>query len=268
MLYNAKNGSIPLDGTTMDYIRFGAGPRVLIMLPGLGDGLRSMKGTALPMAVMYRAFAKDFTVYAFSRKTVLPENCTTRDMARDLKNAMDALGIGKADLFGVSMGGMISQHFAADYPERVGKLILAVTSSQPNPTLTESVTEWMQQAKDGDHTALMESNLRLIYSEEYYRKNKWLVPILGRLTKPRSYARFLVQGHACMTHDAYDRLPFIQAETLVIGGEQDHTLGSQPSRDIATKIPGAKLKMYPQWGHGTYEEAPDFNQIILNFLDS
>ena len=89
MLYNAKNGTLKIGGTTMDYIRFGTGERILVMLPGLGDGLRSMKGTALPMAFMYREFAKDFTVYAFSRKNVLPEGYTTRDMARDLQDAKE-----------------------------------------------------------------------------------------------------------------------------------------------------------------------------------
>ena len=74
MLYNAKNGTLRIGGTTIDYIRFGTGERILVMLPGLGDGLRSMKGTALPMAFMYREFAKDFTVYAFSRKMRCPRD--------------------------------------------------------------------------------------------------------------------------------------------------------------------------------------------------
>ena len=110
MLYNAKNGTLYMDGTTMDFIRFGSGDKILVMLPGLGDGLRSMKGTALPMALMYREFTKDFTVYAFSRKNSLPEGYTTRDMARDQAQAMEQLGIAQADIFGVSMGGMIAQH--------------------------------------------------------------------------------------------------------------------------------------------------------------
>ena len=114
MLYNAKNGTLRIDGTTMEYICFGTGKRILVMLPGLGDGLRSMKGTALPMAVMYREFSKDYTVYAFSRKNVLPDGYTTRDMARDQAEAMHQLGIQKADIFGVSMGGMIAQHLAID----------------------------------------------------------------------------------------------------------------------------------------------------------
>lgn len=266
MPYNAKNGTLKIGGTEMDYIRFGAGERILVMLPGLGDGLRSVKGTALPMAMMYRVFAGDFTVYAFSRKNVLPGGYTTRDMARDQAEAMERLGIGKADIFGVSMGGMIAQHLAADYPEKVNKLILTVTSARPNPILTESIGEWVSCARRGDHTAFMDSNVRRIYSEAYYRRNKWLVPIMGKLTKPKSYDRFFVQADACLTHDAYERLCRIQAQTLVIGGEKDKALGGDASREIAAGIPGAELRMYGQWGHGLYEEARDFNQLIRSYL--
>ena len=266
MLYNAKNGTLKIGGTEMDYIRFGTGERILVMLPGLGDGLRSVKGTALPMAMMYRVLAGDFTVYAFSRKNVLPGGYTTRDMARDQAEAMEQLGIGKADIFGVSMGGMIAQHLAADYPEKVNKLILTVTSARPNPILTESIGEWVSCARRGDHTAFMDSNVRRIYSEAYYRRNKWLVPIMGKLTKPKSYDRFFVQADACLTHDAYERLCRIQAPTLVIGGEKDNALGGDASREIAAGIPGAELRMYGQWGHGLYEEARDFNQLIRSYL--
>ena len=266
MPYNAKNGTLKIGGTEMDYIRFGTGERILVMLPGLGDGLRSVKGTALPMAMMYRVFAGDFTVYAFSRKNVLPGGYTTRDMARDQAEAMEQLGIGKADIFGVSMGGMIAQHLAADDPEKVNKLILTVTSARPNPILTESIGEWVSCARRGDHTAFMDSNVRRIYSEAYYRRNKWLVPIMGKLTKPKSYDRFFVQADACLTHDAYERLCRIQAPTLVIGGEKDNTLGGDASREIAAGIPGAELRMYGQWGHGLYEEARDFNQLVRSYL--
>ena len=266
MLHNAKNGTLKIGGTTMDYIRFGTGERILVMLPGLGDGLRSMKGTALPMAFMYREFARDFTVYAFSRKNALPEGYTTHDMARDQAEAMEQLGIQKADIFGVSMGGMIAQYLAIDYPERVNKLILTVTSARPNPILTESIEEWVSCAMRDDHTALMDSNVRRIYSDGYYRKNKWMVPIMGKLTKPKSYDRFYVQAGACLTHDAYESLNQIKTPTLVIGGEKDLSLGGDASKEIAEKIPSAELRMYEQWGHGLYEEAKDFNQAVLCFL--
>lgn len=266
MFYHAKNGTLKIDNTPMEYIRFGSGSRTLVMLPGLGDSLRSMKGAAFPMALMYRMFAKDFTVYAFGRKTILPRGYTTRDMAKDQAEAMEQLGIPKADILGVSMGGMIAQHFAIDYPEKVNKLILTVTASKPNPILTESVEEWVSLAKKGNHAAFMDSNLRRIYSQDYYRKNKWMVPVLGKLTKPKAYDRFFVQADACLSHNAYDRLPEIQAMTLVVGGEQDLSLGGDASREIAAKIPNARLQMYPQWGHGLYEEEKNYNQTILDYL--
>lgn len=266
MLFNTHNGVLNLSEDTMQYIRFGRGKRILIMLPGLGDGLTTVKGTALPMAVMYRMFSADFTVYMFSRRDHLPEGYTTRDMARDLKDAMDALNINTADVMGVSMGGMIAQHFAADYPDRVGKLILAVTCAQPNPDLTESVGEWIGLAKRGDHTAFMDSNLRRMYSEAYCRKNRRMIPLIGRLTRPKSYDRFFIQANACLAHNAAERLAEIAAPTLVVGGEQDRALGAEASREIAGALPDAILKMYPEWGHALYEEAKDFNSVVLDFL--
>ena len=262
MFLQAKNGV----AAGADYIRFGTGEKNLIMLPGLGDGLRTTKGTAIPMALYYRSLTKDYTVYMFSRKAQLPEGSTTRDMARDLKDAMEELGIEKASLVGVSMGGMIAQHFAADYPELVGKLVLVVTCARENPILLESLEEWVGCARRNDHSALMDSNVRRIYSDDYYRRNRWMVPVLGKLTKPKSYDRFFIQAQACRTHNAWDALPDILAPTLVIGGAQDHSLGGEASRELASRIPGAILKMYPQWGHGLYEEAKDFLPTVLEFL--
>ena len=259
MIRNGKVGN-------MDYICFGRGEKVLIMLPGLGDGLTTVKGTALPMALMYRIFSKDYTVYMFSRKNDLPAGYTTRDMARDQAEVMEQLGIAQADIMGVSMGGMIAQHLAIDFPEKVGKLVLVVTAASVNSLLTESVQEWVEFAKKGDAAGFMDSNLRRIYSADYYQKNKWMAPIMGNLTKPKSYDRFFVQAEACLSHDAYENLQRITAQTLVIGGEQDLALGGEASREIAKKIPGAELSMYEQWGHGLYEEAKDFNQRVLDFL--
>jgi pimeloyl-ACP methyl ester carboxylesterase len=90
---------------------------------------------------------------------------------------------------------------------------------------------------------------------------------MGRLTKPKSYDRFFLQAQAVRTHDAWDRLPRITAPTLVMGGEQDNCLGPEASRELAARIPGAELKMYEQWGHGLYEEAEDFQETVLAFLN-
>ena len=266
MFYKAKNGALKLKNGEMDYIRFGTGSRVLVMLPGLGESLRSVKGTAIPMAVLYRIFARDFTVYMFSRKSPLAPGATTRDMAGDQAEAMAVLGIEKADVFGVSMGGMIAQWLAIDFQELVERLVLTVTSSEPNAVLQESIEEWIALAREGKPTEFMRSNLRRMYSEDYCRKNMWMAPILGRITKPRSYDRFYIQADACLTHNAAKELHRIKAKTLVIGGEQDMALGGEASHRLAAAIAAAELKMYPQWGHGLYEEEKTFNRTVLEFL--
>ena len=108
-MLNAKNGRLALPFGEMDYIRFGAGRRPLVMIPGVGDGLRTVKGMALPFALMYRALARDFTVYVFSRRVQLAAGMTKRDMAEDLNAAMDELGLNSAAVVGVSQGGKIGR---------------------------------------------------------------------------------------------------------------------------------------------------------------
>ena len=88
----------------MDYISFGYGTENLIIIPGLGDGLQTVKGLAVPFAMMYRIFAKDYKVYVFSRKRILEPGYSIKDMAEELKIAMEELQINKAHILGVSPG--------------------------------------------------------------------------------------------------------------------------------------------------------------------
>lgn len=267
MLFHAKNGTAAIENDLMDYVRFGNGRKTLIMLPGLGDGLTTVRGMALPMAFMYRMLTKEYTVYVFSRRRALPEGYTTRDMARDQAKAMELLNIDAADLIGVSMGGMIAQHLAADYPQRVNRLVITVTAPCTNPLLTRNVQEWVACAQQGDHTALMRSNVRQMYTEAYYRRNSWLIPIMGKLTKPASYRRFFIQAAACVAHDARESLSAIRAETLVVGGGKDATVGGEPSQQLAQAIDGAVLHMYDEGAHALYEEEKGFFSLVLAFLN-
>ena len=257
-----KSGTIG----NIDYISFGSGAKIMVLLPGLGDSLRSLQSTAVPLSVAYHTFAKEYTVYVFGRRHELPEGSTTRDMARDLNRALEELEIYKADVVGVSMGGMIAQWLAINFPEMVKRLVLVVTTSKPHALLTEALTEWMDCARRNDHEAFMESNLRRIYTEEYCEKYKWLVPFMGKFTQPKSYDRFLVQAHACFEHNAAGHLNEIKAPTLVIGGEQDQSISADESRYLAQNIPGAKLYMYENLGHGLYDEAKDFQSRVFKFL--
>ena len=67
----------------MDYICFGKGKKNLIMIPGLGDGLKTVKGMAIPFSIMYKKYAEDYRVYVFSRKNKLEEGYSTKDMAKE-----------------------------------------------------------------------------------------------------------------------------------------------------------------------------------------
>ena len=69
-----------------------------------------------------------------------------------------------------------------------------------------------------------------------------------------------------MGHDAAASLPLIQTPTLVIGGWKDQSVGGDASVSIAAAIPNAKLRMYDELGHGLYDEAKDFQPIVLTFL--
>lgn len=266
MFYNAKNQTIKLDNTEMDFISFGMGKKNVILIPGLGDGLRTVKGTAIPFAFMYREYTKEYKVYVFSRKKVLEEGYTTRDMARDMKIAMEKVGIEKADIVGVSQGGMIAQYIAIDYPEVVNKLVLAVTVSRSNALIENVVGTWMEWAQQGKYTDIQIDTAEKMYTEAYLKKNRWMYPLLGIMGKPKDGNRFLLMAKACLTHNAYDELNKIKMPCLVIGAKQDQVVGGKASEEIAKKIEGSLLYMYPDYGHGVFEEAKDFNQRIREFL--
>ena len=265
-MFGIKNLLADIGGAKIPCAVFGKGRRNLIILPGLGDGLTTVKGKALPMALMYREFMKDFTVYVMSRRVPLPADFSTKDMSEDIARFMERLGIEKASILGVSMGGMIAQHFGADFPEKAEKLILVVTSPKGGEVLKNCVSEWVEQAKNGKGAALMESNVRNMYSDGYYKKNRWLTPITGKLAVPKDSSRFVRMAKACLEHDASAVLKDIKAPTLVIGGTKDRTVGPEGSEILAKEIPGAKIFMYEGLRHAVYDEAPDFNKRVLKFL--
>ncbi len=268
MIYNAKNKSIKIGNSSMNYAVFGNGRKNLVMIPGLGDGLQPNKKMADFYALLYGKFTKDYTVYVFSQKNEMPERYSTRKMARDVKEAMNMIGISKADVIGVSLGGMIAQHLAADYPQVVEKLVLVVTAARRNQYSQAAISGWVEMAKRGDYRKLMVDSLRKMYTKEYMEKNRWMMKIAGRIGAPKSYEKFITMGNACIHHDAYEKLENIRAKTLVIGGELDRTLGGKSSIEIAERIPQAKLVMYPQYGHALYDEAKNFKGLVLDFLRS
>ena len=264
-MLNAKNGTLSVNRAEMPYIRFGSGIKRLVLLPGVGDGLTTVKGLALPFALLYRWLGRDFTVYMFSRRVPLAEHTTTRDMAADVARAMDCLGIEKAAVVGVSQGGMIAQWLAIDCPERVSSLVLTVTAARPNPCLRESVTLWMEQARRGDYQGIMLDYAARSYSPKRVKQARLTYGLLGNLGRPKSFERFLIQAEACLTHDAFSELGRIACPTLVLGGTDDRVLSGEASRELASSIPGAELYLFKGLSHGLHEEAPDFLDRVIAF---
>jgi pimeloyl-ACP methyl ester carboxylesterase len=262
---NAKNERLHLKTGDMDYIRFGSGEKALVMLPGVGDGLKTVKGMALPFALLYRSLAKDFTVYVFSRRVELPPHMSTRDMAEDLNAAMEALGLSRAAVVGVSQGGMIAQWLAIEHPDKVDKLVLTVTLSRPNDTVRDTIARWTEMAKRGDYRGIMLDTAERSYSEKRIRQARITYALLGNFGKPKSFERFLIQAESCVTHDVYDELGRIACPTLVIGGTEDRIVTGRASEEIAAQIPGSELYLYEGLSHGLYEEAPDFLRRVADF---
>ena len=264
-MLHAKNACLRLPSGEMDYIRFGNGERTLVMLPGVGDGLKTVKGMALPFALLYRKLTKDFTVYVFSRRRALPPHMTTREMAGDLKEAMAALGLSQAAVVGVSQGGMIAQWLAIDHPDRVRKLVLTVTLSRPNDTVRAVIARWTEMAKRGDYRGIMLDTAERSYSEKRRKLAQLEYRLLGDLGKPESFDRFLTQAESCVTHDAWAELPRIACPTLVIGGTDDRIVTGQASVEIAERVPDCRLFLYEGLGHGLYEEAADWLDRVADF---
>ncbi|MCC0636617.1 MULTISPECIES: alpha/beta fold hydrolase [unclassified Clostridioides] len=266
MFWKAKGGCVSIDDTDMDYISFGNGSDILIMLPGLGDGLTTVKRMAIAMAIAYRMYAKDYKVYVFSRKNHLKEGYSTRDMAKDQAKAMKILGITKAKVLGISQGGMIAQYLAIDYPDLIEKLVLAVTLSKQNKNIQEVVGNWITLAEQEKYKYLMIDISENSYSENYLKKYRFLYPLLGKIGKPKDFRRFLIQASSCIQHDAYMELNNIICPTLIIGGDNDKIVGVTSSVELTDKIKDSELFIYKGLGHAAYEEAKDFNNRVLNYL--
>ena len=263
MIYNAKEHKLFLQDVQMDYITFGNGTKPLILIQGLST--RNIKGSSLLVAYMYRIFAKDYRVHMFDRRQNVFEGITVNDMALDIANAMDNLGIKNASVFGISQGGMIAQCLAINRPDLVTKLVLGVTLSKNNNTVEAVVKNWIKLTEQENFKQLVLDMADKMYSKEYVKRYKPFMPLLTIWQKPKDAQRFIILTKACLTCNAYEELEKIQCPVFVIGGKEDMVLSGEASQEIAQKL-NCKLYMYENLGHSAYEEAKDFNKRIYDFL--
>jgi pimeloyl-ACP methyl ester carboxylesterase len=188
-------------------------------------------------------------------------------MASDAAAVLDAVGVETAHVFGVSMGGMIAQEFALQYPGRVRSLILGCTApGGPHAVQAEpaAIQTLMRQGMTPEEAK--EAIIPFIYDaatpreridEDMAIRMKWY-------PTPQGY---LSQLQGIFGWEAYSRIAQITAPTLVIHGETDRLIPFANAKLVAERIPGAKLAAIPHASHIFETDQPGAaHHAILEFL--
>ncbi len=187
--------------------------------------------------------------------------------ADDLAGLMDALGIEKAHIGGISYGGEVSMMFALRHPHRTRSLIVSSAVSEPDAVLRGMVDTWSEAARAKDAKRLFEVTYMLNFSAEYIQKNRDVV------FSAASRYDLLDMESLLELLDCFNRLNItaqlstIPCPTLVMVGEEDILKPRKYSEMIARKIPNAQWVVVPGAGHALCLEKPMiFNALILGFL--
>jgi len=257
-----------VNGININYKIEGEG-EPLILISGSDVSLSSWKSQMALFKKYYRTIAFDNRGAGKSDKPAGPY--TMKLMADDTIGLMDHLGIKKAHVLGVSLGGMIAQELAINYPDRVDKLVLASTFARRDGTsgFTSEINKAIEDYERSPHDKasqlkLLYTNLDAVWNKGSYRV---LLPLI-KLAIRFSMIKFSAgQDEAVMKHDTADRLGLIKAPTLVITGAEDRLVNPVSSEVIANLIPEAKLVKVVGGGHDLFIAMKDeFNKEVLDFL--
>jgi pimeloyl-ACP methyl ester carboxylesterase len=244
----------------------GQGAAVLLIM-GLGWTSAMWHRTRPILAASYRTVALDNRGVGCS--DVPPGPYPIALMASDAAAVLDAAGIRRAHIFGVSMGGMIAQEFALQYPERVHSLILCCTAAG-GPHAVQADSEVLRALfRVGlSPEEFLEFANPFIYDSSTPRERIEEDMVLRRKWYPRERG-YLGQLQGILAWEAYSRLPQIAAPTLVIHGEADRLIPPANGALIANRIPGTKLVTIPNACHVlTTDQPAAVHQEVLEFLRS
>ena len=264
-----ENASVEIQAVStgereINYIKFGTGTKNFVILPGLS--IHSVLGSADAIAEAYSGFTEEYTVYLFDTANDIPEGYSIRDLAEDTAKAMENLFISKADIFGASMGGMTAQYLAIDHPDLVNKMVLGSTLAKPNDTSIKVMDEWISLAEAKYEDTLLASFADNIYSETTLEAYRDTLISSNKGISDEEYAKFIILAKACRSFDCYDELSSISCPVLVIGSKGDKVVTPQGSIEIAEAL-GCEIYLYDEnYGHGVYDEAPDYKQRCMDFF--
>lgn len=194
------------------------------------------------------------------------------DFAADTLALMNELELERPHLVGSSMGGAIAQEVALAAPERVRSLVLNGTWCRGDRFLHEIFRSWMWAAEKADSIRdfLVAVNLWCfaprIWNEGIM--DGWL-DAAEASPHAQTIDAFCRSAEALLYHDTADRIGAIRAPTLVTVGELDLVLPPRYSRELAERIPGARLVVVPGAGHQPFQEVPgEYNRLLVEFWDS
>lgn len=260
-------GTVTTSGFSMDYIRFGSGKDILVILPGLS--VQSVIPSAGAIAQAYQDMTPYYTVYLFDRRKELPQTYPIEQMAQDTHDAMQALQLQKVHLFGASQGGMIAMMIAGLYPSMVEKLILGSTACRITAAQYETVSRWVDTAKAGDTQALYLLFGEAIYPESLFKKYQRALCILSKSVSQKDLQRFIILAQAMQDFDGSKTVQTITCPVLILSAKDDHVLGDSAGPYLKEQLIGTtavEAFAYQGYGHAAYDTAPDYHTRMLQFL--
>jgi pimeloyl-ACP methyl ester carboxylesterase len=244
---------------------------------GQGTPVLLIMGLGWPSYMWYRTrplIAKQHRVITFDNRGVGRSDVPAGPypislMASDAAAVLDAAGVESAHVYGVSMGGMITQEFALQYPKRVKSLILGCTASggpeavRAEPEVLEVLT---RQGMTPEEAALA---INPYIYDKSTPKERIDEDMKIRLEWSPTAEGFMAQLQGIIAWEAYSRISQIAAPTLVIHGETDQLVPPANGKMIAGRITGAKLVMIPHASHIFSTDQPEpSHRTALEFLAS
>lgn len=196
-----------------------------------------------------------------------PGPYTMEQHADDLAGLLDALGIERAHIGGISYGGELSIVFALRYPERALSLIVADVVSHVDPWLRIVVEGWIAAARTKNPPVFFSATVPWNFSARFVREHPDLMAQALERYRLLDYEAVIRLCECFLTLSVRERLGEIAAPTCVMVGERDILKGRGYAEEIARRIPRAEFHLIPDAGHATCWEQPEvFNSIVLGFL--
>lgn len=260
--------TVTANGIDIYYRREGSGePLLLIMGLGAHSGAWTLNIPGL--AERYEVIA--FDNRGAGRTSAPDEPYSIRGMAEDTAALMEAIGVERAHVVGASMGGMIAQELAINFPERVKRLVIACSRARAGELRKRVAVAqralWEAGVPRDAIRAIQQpwgSTSQVLQDEELPLA---ALALAEKDPYPIETHAYLRQLDATMEHDTLERLGRIQAPALVLVGGEDVLTPPYESAELASLIPGAQLRILPRGGHGFTAEYPQlFNRAVLSFL--